>query len=616
MKIDAAAHCTTSSCSSLIETWFGTSISQGTMNASVTSVYQTMQTKAGDSQYICPVDSTNGCSGNVFAYVYPSDPTQSIYMCQFVFSYPDYAEKVQTVIHELSHFKTIGSTNDAKYGEEACHLLAQSSPAAAMLTADNFGYFAIYSNLCYLNAGSGYTVKVPPCYCSAGSYQTTPATCTDAPTSAPTGAPTVEVQVATEISFDSALTDAQKSAAKTVYFEELNSTFSSSATFSNETIMLVQFAFETTVDDRRGARRANSYTATGHGTAPDRGAFVSQLGASKSSFKTSLGSNLQSALGVTATVSDYTSVVQSDAPTNGPTTISDSNDDDDDEGLITMERIVMLAMLVAFICIVVLLIWCCVKCCCKNDKYVPNQHPQPHQRPQRHGQQQQLQGDLVEVSLRADWNCSACTMLNSGCALSCTACGGAQPINRRQTAPPAQFTTPRGRQMAAGPTWSCAGCTTANPSSATRCASCGRVKAAVAPATRNPLPQPKPASSDWFHHNKPCHRTASNAEIAVWFRTSSTQSGANTSQWFHNKPCHRTASDSEIADWFRTISDSELFSAPVAHQHVGVVVSPAGGTPNTGNMSARLRETSSGIFDPESRSPSARPPVNRRNTTM
>ena len=366
-------------------------------------------------------------------------------------------------------------------------------------------------------------VNVPPCRCSAPSsnYQTTLATCTDAPTAAPTGAPTVELQVATEISFSSGLTSAQVSTAKSVYYEELTTTFSSSATFSNETIMLIAIA-----------RRANSYTATGHGTSSDRSAFVSQLGVSKSSFKTSLASNLQSALGVIATVSDYTSVVQSDAPTNAPTNISDGNDDDDD-GLITMENIIMVAMLVAFICIVVMLIWCCVKCCCQNNKYVSNQHPHPHPRPQP-----PLPGpDLVEVSLRADWNCSACTLNNRGCALYCTACGGAQPVHnsappaqwftarpthratdteiadwfrqqptaaagsdwftgqpahgatdakigdwfRQQptaaAAPPAQwFATPRGRQMAAMPPWSCAGCTTENPSGAIRCASCGRAR--------------------------------------------------------------------------------------------------------------------------------------------
>ena len=35
------------------------------------------------------------CGGSTFAYVYPSDPTQEIYICDFTFNYPDYSEKVR-----------------------------------------------------------------------------------------------------------------------------------------------------------------------------------------------------------------------------------------------------------------------------------------------------------------------------------------------------------------------------------------------------------------------------------------------------------------------------------------------------------------------------------------
>ena len=74
----------------------------------------------------------------------------------------DYAEKIQTIVHELSHFISIGSTNDqgthasnllsdfedstivfAAYGEQNCYNLAQSSPDSARSVADNYGYFAV-----------------------------------------------------------------------------------------------------------------------------------------------------------------------------------------------------------------------------------------------------------------------------------------------------------------------------------------------------------------------------------------------------------------------------------------------------------------------------------------
>lgn len=145
---------------------------------------------ATSSTYTCPDDDPDLCDGRTFAYVYPSDSTQTIYVCEFTFNYPDYAEKVQTVIHELSHFNSIGSTTDNAYGEETCYQLAQSDPATARRIADNYGYFAVYTNACYLNAPAGYTPYSPPCKsCAVGTGSTTALVCgaTSAPT---TPAPT------------------------------------------------------------------------------------------------------------------------------------------------------------------------------------------------------------------------------------------------------------------------------------------------------------------------------------------------------------------------------------------------------------------------------------------
>ena len=102
-----------------VETWFGPATSQGTLDASVMSVYRKMLDRVSSSTYVCAPYDTNGCNGNVFAYVYPKDPVQSIYMCKITFDYPvtlayscpllsmpvlqDYAEKVQTIVHELSN---------------------------------------------------------------------------------------------------------------------------------------------------------------------------------------------------------------------------------------------------------------------------------------------------------------------------------------------------------------------------------------------------------------------------------------------------------------------------------------------------------------------------------
>ena len=70
-----------------VDTWFGASTSQADF-AAVTSVFDTMAEKATNSIYNCPADSADFCDGNTYAYVYPSDSTQTIYMCQFTFNYP------------------------------------------------------------------------------------------------------------------------------------------------------------------------------------------------------------------------------------------------------------------------------------------------------------------------------------------------------------------------------------------------------------------------------------------------------------------------------------------------------------------------------------------------
>ena len=81
--------------------------------------FQTMSNVKEDTTYVCQGTAGPCASGNTFAYVYPTDRTQQIYVsaaalgsvlgltrgwvqiCDFTVNYPDYSEKVQTVIHEL-----------------------------------------------------------------------------------------------------------------------------------------------------------------------------------------------------------------------------------------------------------------------------------------------------------------------------------------------------------------------------------------------------------------------------------------------------------------------------------------------------------------------------------
>jgi peptidyl-Lys metalloendopeptidase len=81
---------------------------------------------------------------NVYAYVYPSDTTHTIYCCS-VFWQSDkiggFDTQAGTLLHELSHFNNIGATDDHTYGTTNCRNLARSNPALAVNNADSFEYF-------------------------------------------------------------------------------------------------------------------------------------------------------------------------------------------------------------------------------------------------------------------------------------------------------------------------------------------------------------------------------------------------------------------------------------------------------------------------------------------
>lgn len=190
-KISAARSCRyDSGCNELKDTWLGPHPRNATLEKRVHDMYDIMSTKVEKSVYSCHASS---CDDSTFAYVYPGDPTQTIYLCNLTFTHAHYSEKVQTLIHELSHFKTIGDTNDNAYGEQTCTQLAQTRPDLAAATADTIGYYAIYTNACYRHAPAGYRPAMPPCRTCDKSTGYTDNSCpaTLAPTAAaPTSSPT------------------------------------------------------------------------------------------------------------------------------------------------------------------------------------------------------------------------------------------------------------------------------------------------------------------------------------------------------------------------------------------------------------------------------------------
>jgi len=80
----------------------------------------------------------------VYAYVYPTDTSHTIYCCSAFWPAPvagGWDTKAGTLIHELSHFDDICGTRDHAYGTNNCRALARNNPAQAVNNADNYEYY-------------------------------------------------------------------------------------------------------------------------------------------------------------------------------------------------------------------------------------------------------------------------------------------------------------------------------------------------------------------------------------------------------------------------------------------------------------------------------------------
>lgn len=83
------------------------------------------------------------CKQNYYAYVYPNNP-YTIYLCKVFWTAPMTGtdSKAGTLIHEMSHFYVVASTQDYVYGQTAARNLAITNPDQAIMNADNHEYFA------------------------------------------------------------------------------------------------------------------------------------------------------------------------------------------------------------------------------------------------------------------------------------------------------------------------------------------------------------------------------------------------------------------------------------------------------------------------------------------
>jgi peptidyl-Lys metalloendopeptidase len=109
----------------------------------VSSNFNNILDRFNTEEYIIRCNDS-GCESGVFAFVYPSDPDHTIYVCDSYWSASvtiDYDSKPGTLIHEMSHFNDVAGTDDHQYGVSGNEALAISDPCLSVNNADSHEYF-------------------------------------------------------------------------------------------------------------------------------------------------------------------------------------------------------------------------------------------------------------------------------------------------------------------------------------------------------------------------------------------------------------------------------------------------------------------------------------------
>jgi peptidyl-Lys metalloendopeptidase len=116
--------------------WFGA------RNTSRESTIKTHFANIKDAFANKPVVVDCSCKQSYYAYVYPTQPYK-IYVCNAFWSAPMTGtdSKGGTLLHEISHFNVVASTDDHVYGQSGAASLAISNPAQAIDNADSHEYF-------------------------------------------------------------------------------------------------------------------------------------------------------------------------------------------------------------------------------------------------------------------------------------------------------------------------------------------------------------------------------------------------------------------------------------------------------------------------------------------
>jgi len=120
-------------------TWFGTC--DANRLKTVATNYNNIRNRINSGYRMT---CNTGCSSGVYAYVYPSDNTFTVYVCSGYINAGNCNtdSKAGTIVHEISHFTPVAGTSDHAYGQANCRNLASTNPARAIQNADNYEYMA------------------------------------------------------------------------------------------------------------------------------------------------------------------------------------------------------------------------------------------------------------------------------------------------------------------------------------------------------------------------------------------------------------------------------------------------------------------------------------------
>jgi len=128
-----------SSSSTAYTKWFGTYSSSNwkTVQTHFVNINNLLASKNFGIDCTCNQPGT-------YAYVYPSDPKHTIYLCPVFWTAAtgmySYNSQPGTLSHESSHFNDVAATGDYQYGVAGCLDLA-SNPSTAIKNADSHEYF-------------------------------------------------------------------------------------------------------------------------------------------------------------------------------------------------------------------------------------------------------------------------------------------------------------------------------------------------------------------------------------------------------------------------------------------------------------------------------------------